>query len=131
MSSINPPAGGQKGVSLLFVVLISSVILSIGLGISSILIQQVGMISEMGHSVVSFYAADSGIEQMLYSLYKPAPLHLSGDVGNASFEIQGECGTSIESCPPQFEPDPGYEGNYRIKSIGSYEKTKRAIEIKY
>ena len=121
----------QKGVSLLFVVLITSVILAIGLGISSILIQQIGMISKIGHSVVSFYAADSGIEQMLYSLYTPAPLYLSGDVGEAVFEIQGKCGTSIESCPPQFDPDPGYNRNYQIKSIGSYKETKRAIEIQY
>ena len=60
----------EQGISLLFVVMIMGVILAIGLGISGILVQQTRIIGEIGYSVVSFYAADSGIEQELYDLYK-------------------------------------------------------------
>jgi len=58
----------QKGVSLLFTVLIMSVILSVSLGVSGVLVRQIKTIENVGHSVVSFYAADSGVEQQLYDL---------------------------------------------------------------
>ena len=60
----------QKGISLLLVVLISSVILAIGLGISSVIIQQTKMMENIGYSVIAFYAADTGIEAALYDLYR-------------------------------------------------------------
>ena len=136
MSPTNNKIQNSKGISLLFVVLIMSVVLSIGLGVSGILIQQTRMMGEIGYSVISFYAADSGVERELYDLYKspsPQPSH-SGMCGDASFEVSGKCGAEVsaEDCPTNFEIDPECDAlNYCIKSIGSYQKTKRAIEIKY
>jgi len=127
----------QKGVSLLFVVLIMSVILSVGAGISVILIQQTKMIGEIGHSVVSFYAADSGVEQQLYDLYKipPEKTHMpqySSVLNNtASYNVTAKCSNTAE-CYVGFTIDENCTAlNYCIKSVGSYEKTKRAIEIEY
>ncbi len=125
-----------NGISLLFVVFIMSVILAIGLGISGILIQQTRMIGKIGYSVVSFYAADSGIERQLYDLYKsssPQPTH-SAYCGLAYFETIARCGKNVplEDCPTGFDIDPSCSAlNYCIKSIGNYEEIKRAIEIKY
>ena len=127
----------QKGIALLFTMLIMSVILAVAAGISVILIQETKMIGEIGHSVVSFYAADSGVEQQLYDLYKipPEEPHMpqySTTLANeASYTVTAKCSTSTD-CYVGFMVDETCTAfNYCIKSIGNYEKTKRAIEIEY
>ena len=124
MSDINLKNQKQKGISVLYVVFIASILLAIGLGISAILIQQIKMMREIGYSVVAFYAADSGIERAMYALYSqgdPLPFNYSGVVGGASYSVSGfEPGTP--NCP---SPPNQY---YCIKSIGTYHATKRAIE---
>lgn len=130
----------SKGIAILFVYLIMSVILAIGLGVSGILIQQIKMTGEIGHSVVSFYAADSGVERQLYDLYK-APvgdhqpqysglIDIIGDT--ASFNVTAKCSINNENCFDSIPQDVNcISTGYCIKSIGDYQKTKRAIEIKY
>ena len=133
----------QKGIALLFTMLIMSVILAVGAGISVILIQETKMMGEIGHSVVSFYAADSGVEEQLYDLYKAAPeSHLPQHSGSMSittggvitYSVTAKCSvnTAIEDCYNGFMVDESCSAfNYCIKSIGTYERTKRAIEIEY
>lgn len=129
----------ERGVSLFFAILIMSVILAIGAGISTILIQEIRMTGEMGHSVVAFYAADSGIEYQLYSFYKmPTSTYqaLSNDnlINNSSYEVNAKCSSLTPNCYGElgFEVDENCTANnYCIKSIGSYEKTKRGIETQY
>jgi Tfp pilus assembly protein PilV len=146
----------QKGISLLFVVLITSFILSIGLGISALLIQEMRMMSKIGYSVTAFYAADSGIEVAVYDLYTsstsspPIPEHSdlldNVDLGEAHYNTLAKCcdpsspGCSLEvstttpsGCPLGADYiDPNCDAlNYCLKSAGSYKGVKRAIEIKY
>jgi len=128
----------EKGISLLFTILIMSVILSIAMGVSGILIQQTRMVGEMGKSIVSFYAADSGVERELFDLYKaPYPQSdLSGFLSvngsnDASFNVAVKCGATSD-CLAGFATSSDCSAlNFCLKSIGSYQKTKRAIEIKY
>ena len=108
----------QKGVSLIFAIFILTFVLSIGLGTSTILIRQVKITREIGYSVIAFYAADSGIEEVLL-MATPAPA--SGLVNGASYDVQVENG-GVGDCTAL---------NYCIKSIGSYKNTRRAIEIQY
>ena len=133
MSYIN-----QEGISLLFVVLIMSVILSIGFGVSGIFIQQTRMMEDVGHSVASFYAADTGVEQQLYDLYKAAEdNHLAEYTAsfvenNASYEVRAVCSINNTACFVGIPSDANCTAvNYCIKSVGSYKDVKRAIEIKY
>lgn len=136
----------QKGIALLFVVLISSVILAIGAGVSVIVLQETKMVGQIGNSVVSFYAADSGVEEQLFNLYKTDPLislDPNGITGNlfysnnnsVSFISIAKCSTDAvnsDNCHLGIGEDPGCSAaNYCIKSIGTFEKTQRAIEIKY
>ena len=128
MPYINPPIGEKKGISVLYAVFIMSILMAISFGISAILISQIKMLGEIGHSVVAFYAADSGIEKAMYALYSqgvsPSFINYLGNVGEASYSVSGfEPGTS--NCP---NPPNQY---YCIKSIGDYQKTKRAIEASY
>jgi len=155
----------QNGVSLLFIVLITSLILAISLGICAILIQEMRLMTEIGYSVSAFYAADSGIEAALYNLYQSdSPASVRSDesddaeLGEGSYDTLTYCCNfelGIEKCsfgnpdnPEDKRPDcplgADYIGstdpndfnycdakNYCLKSLGSYKKVKRAIEINY
>lgn len=57
---------GQKGVSLYFAVVISSLLMAIALGLTTILIGQIKILKEMGDSVKAIFAADSGMEKIIY-----------------------------------------------------------------
>ena len=56
----------QKGVSLIITFFIMIIILSVILSVSVILYSEVKVVRNIGNSVVSFYAAESGIEKVLY-----------------------------------------------------------------
>lgn len=56
----------KKGVTLLLAVLVSSIALSIGTGIFSLLFSEIEISGSSKDSVIAFYAADSGLECALY-----------------------------------------------------------------
>lgn len=56
----------EKGVSLIITFFIMLIILAVVLSISIILYSEVKVIRNIGNSVASFYAAESGIEKVLY-----------------------------------------------------------------
>lgn len=58
--------GRERGFAMLFAVLTSSVLLSIGLSIFSLTIKELALSSSGRESQAAFYAADSGIECGLY-----------------------------------------------------------------
>ena len=131
----------EKGVALFLVVLIMSVILAIGLGISGILIQQIKISENIGDSVVALYAADSGVEQQIYDLYK-LESHNSAysDVmtNSASYSVSVKCSESNADCQPGgelFGIIPVDENctslNFCIKSVGAFQTAKRVIEVEY
>ncbi|MBM3283919.1 hypothetical protein FJY90_06805 [Candidatus Gottesmanbacteria bacterium] len=128
----------EKGVALFLAVLIMSVILAIGLGISGILIQQIKISENIGDSVVAFYAADAGIEQQIYDLYKEETHSSSYNavlVNNASYEVSAMCGPENSNCltgiPTALEEECDSSNNYCIRSVGTFQATKRAIEVNY
>lgn len=107
----------EKGVSLLFVILIMGVILAIALGISAIFVQEIQMMREVGYSVIAFYAADAGIEKVLTS-NPPHPLSEVLENG-AKYEVSVK--RQGANCTASF----------CLKSTGSYKTVKRAIEVRY
>lgn len=56
----------EKGVSLIITFFIMIIILAVVLSVSALLYGEVKLIRNMGNSVAAFYAADSGIEKILY-----------------------------------------------------------------
>jgi len=56
----------QKGVSLIITFFISIIILFIVLSISTLLYSEIKVIRNMGNSMNAFYAAESGVEKVLY-----------------------------------------------------------------
>ena len=56
----------EKGVSLIMTFFIMLIILAVVLSISVLLYSEIKVIRNMGNSVIGLYAADSGIEKVLY-----------------------------------------------------------------
>jgi hypothetical protein len=140
----------SKGISLLFIVLITGIILAIALGLCAILIQEMRLMTEIGYSVSAFYAADNGIEEALYDLYQsPSPSselcpEHPCELNDAQYQTVAKCCPDSENCAfgGSGEPECPLVGintidpqcnakNYCLKSRGSYKGVKRAIEINY
>ncbi len=116
----------QRGIALYLALIVMFILLGIGLGISTILIGQIKIIRGVGNSVVAFYAADTGVERVLYAIRKegycsPPPLlpvqpFIDVALGNgATYTV------TITAC----------NGATTIDSKGTYQETRRAIEITY
>ena len=120
MSNINYK--NKKGISVLYVIFIASILLAISLGISGILINQIKMLGEIRYSVVAFYAADSGIELVLMQRDNPLPLNNYGETLSNGTAFKIFVSSKGGSCDAE---------NYCVESVGSYQQTKRAIKIKY
>ncbi len=56
----------KRGISLLLVVVLLSAILSISIGIFNVVLGQIRLSGEVADSFIAFYAADQGIEKILY-----------------------------------------------------------------
>ena len=110
----------EKGVSILLSVMILSVILSIALGSSDIAIRQVQSMEGIGDSVVAFYAADHGVEEVMI-METPSSISETSLSNGATYEV-----TVVDSTDPDCDAD-----NYCIESIGAYRSAKRAIQSVY
>ncbi len=112
----------KKGVSILLAVFLLSFILSIALGTSIVLIRQVKTMRSVGFSVIAFYAADNGIEEVLMTDPPLAIGETDLNSTGAKYEVFVEAGGTGD-CDSQW--------NFCIKSIGIYRDVRRAIEVKY
>jgi len=63
----------QSGVSLIISFFVMTIIVAVILAITTLLYNEIKMIRNIGNSVVAFYAADSGVEKVLYYDRKVVP----------------------------------------------------------
>jgi len=122
----------QKGVSLYLAIVIMVILLAAVLGVTTILVGQLRMIKEMENSVIAFYAADTGIEEVLkviiHDVGVPDPRYplVAGTytpVGDASYDAFYYVDV--------LSPGVGCTASlYCIQSVGIYKETRRAIEVK-
>jgi hypothetical protein len=120
----------QKGVSVYLTIIILAILLSVSLGLASIIVGGAKIAQMHGNSVKAFHAADTGIEKALYCVKENAgDCVLSEDCANTDntfsenygwtvtmFDSSGtECTTSVSS----------------MESEGTYLTTKRKIEVSY
>lgn len=111
----------QSGISLYLALMIMTILLAISFGISTIFIGQTKMMEEMGNSVIAFYAADTGIEQILLDRDAPANIPQTPLSNGATYRVF-VTSRGIGDCAAL---------NYCIKSVGIYKEVRRAIEIQY
>ncbi len=117
----------SKGVSLYLTVIVLTVLLAMALGLSSILIVQMKMVRGMEESVIALFAADTGVERILYV----SESDISGSLPNGSSYIaQIRCSPSYSFCPYIIDSDCDAP-RFCIKSKGIFGKTQRAVEMKY
>lgn len=123
--------GGQKGISLYLAVIIMAILLSVALGITTILLGQMRVTRGMEESTMAFFAADSGIEKVMYSIYNNnfQPSY-SGPPGDPTYTVTLVCGKDYIDCPAPLVRDFSCSAPYFcIKSVGKYKEVKRAIEV--
>lgn len=112
--------------------------MAIGLGLTTLILGQLGITRDIGNSVIDIYAADAGIERALYRLRKAGgldPCLTSSDcvittsdanvepfLNRAQYNVTVLDGT-IEWCDP---------GRFKcFRSIGSLDDTSRAFELSF
>jgi hypothetical protein len=136
MLYIKQPPFLERGVSLYLSILILSILLAIALGLTAILVQQTRTIKEMGDSVTAFFAADTGVEIVLYrdKLCRQSPCTGLGwncadtancDKGISSLESPVSGSVGLATYNVTFTED----GAPTITSIGVYSGTRRAIKV--
>ncbi len=112
----------QKGISIYFAIFIMAALITVVLGMSTILLKSMKMVGEMQDSVIAFCAADTGIEKVLDTGVDASGTLLEGnaewdaivvDPGDTSWGLQ---------CPADVD-------NFCIYSRGTYKEVKRAIQI--
>jgi len=131
----------QKGISIVYIILITSFIFAISIGVNSISYQQAKTMNQIGLSTVAFYAADSGAERQLYNLYKESTILPNINFTfDSSFAAQASTSVTCASNDPAYCLDPSIlytaacdsvADNFCVKSVGDYKGTKRAIELTY
>jgi len=88
----------EKGVSLIITFFIMIIILSIVLAISILLYSEIKVVKNMGNSVVSFYAADSGVEKVLYYDKQVIPVLEDGKIATRGLcSIFASCVDTLEA----------------------------------
>jgi hypothetical protein len=112
----------NKGVSLYLALVIVSLLLGVALGLSSILLGQTSVVKEIGNSVIAFYAADTGLEQVLMNRNNPSDIPSTPLFSHADYQVTVSAGGSGD-CPAA--------NNFCIKAVGTYWETRRAIQITY
>ncbi|MBI2050096.1 MAG: pilus assembly PilX N-terminal domain-containing protein [Candidatus Staskawiczbacteria bacterium] len=124
----------QKGVSLLITFFILTIILAVVLSISALFYSQVKIIRNISNSVVAFYAADSGVEKVLYYDRKEIPTSAERGMCNiCSSSVCPDCtgilctprDAELEGCDPvtctdcqiTFSSDIGSGKSYNIDVV--------------
>lgn len=93
----------QSGVSLIITFFVMIIILGVVLAVSTLLYSELKVIRNIGNSVVAFYAADSGIEKVLYYDRRVLP-----ELAEAEVAIRGLCSMcDMENNPDACQEDPG------------------------
>ena len=108
----------QKGISIYLALMIMSILSAVVLGLISMSISGIKIAKGLENSVISFYAANTGIEHSLYNIRKQGETGIVSDV-----LLDGEAGYNVSKSVDG--------GETTIKSIGTYRNTKRAIEVNY
>ena len=119
--------------SVFLAIIILSILLAIGLGLSTILVSQIRMIKEISDSISSFSAADTGAERILYEdkmCRLPGCGNLSWscldivncDDGRSAGSVSGALGGASYLANTN-------NGATSISSQGIYRGTRRAVRI--
>lgn len=120
----------NKGVAIIVVVIISSAILGMGLGISSIILREIQISAPIDESVGAIMAADAGMERKLWEIRQtvgadPLTRYDKTYLPNGAFFIV--CGQG-QTAKCEYDDT---SGQYTLSSQGEFRNTQRAWEATY
>lgn len=113
----------NRGVSLLLTLLIMAALLAIAFGISRLSLGEIKITRDVPKSLVAYYAAEAGVEQVLYNDRTSSPPLPSGSNSECLDPPTNEICYVVE-----FSGD---SPNRTIRSNGSYKEVRRTIEVTY
>ena len=128
-----------KGISIVYIVLITSIIFVIALGVNSISYRQAKSMNEIGFSTVAFFAADAGAERQMFNLYQETPIVSSFSIifdssapASASTSVRCSATTLVADCIVPEGPDSNcLAQNICVSSVGDFKNIKRAVQLEY
>ncbi|HEB13541.1 MAG TPA: hypothetical protein ENI13_01020 [candidate division CPR3 bacterium] len=130
----------QQGVAIYLTFWVMSLLLGVALGISSMLFTQIGLLRDIGESVLAFAATDAGIERVLY-----LDTTVCGEIEEIPERV--DClKDAVDAIPPEelvlgngatYEllVEAEDEGgcpigvNYCARSLGTYKEARRAVRV--
>ncbi len=114
----------EKGYALLVVFFILGLLSVIVLGVNVIILTKLKVTISSADSVIAFCAAESGSEKILYDdrkgVYDPAPIEIDTTIKTGTLSNGATYEVILLSDSPTI-----------IKSIGSFQNVKRALEFNY
>lgn len=118
----------QTGVALLITMLLLGTIMATALGVSVLVRGEIGITRLVDDSVFAIFAADAGLEKMLYACsgkisYPPSAEFVSSDLGNGStyhVYMADDSGVQTNNC-----------NDLKIISTGFFGGTERSFEARY
>jgi len=123
----------QKGISIFLVVIVLAVISGVALGLTRIIITEVQTQRGIENSVFTFFAAEAGLEQILYIDIKNSGCDASCLQGHAdSLGVLGVVSLPNDATYKIIVEAPSSDCNgivYCATSIGSFGKGRRVISI--
>lgn len=129
---------GQKGISIILTLLILSGVLATSLGVVTLMIQQIKLAGTLADSTVSLYAAEAGIERVLYEdrygVYDPAYPIVNFKIVNLPPELKNiSVGAGTYTVYEKTAEDTEKPGKMAVtyKSWGEYKGNRRAIEVNF
>lgn len=124
-SNKNKKNDSRGAVSLIIAMVVLSVVLAISLGSSFIISSGLLASSGQSDSIITYYAAETGIEQALFDRKTQEP---AAQRCGAGWIFLG----SAQYCLNVTETTPGnYLTITKIQSIGEYKNTRRSIEVSF
>lgn len=118
----------ERGASLLLTILVLTAIMSIALGISTLMLVEMKLSREVIKSLRAYYAAEAGIERSLYDDRKEGG---ASDIGSSPSWCAGIGKVCLDGSDTCYAVDVTVGATTYIKSYGCYKGARRAIEVSY
>jgi Tfp pilus assembly protein PilX len=124
----------EKGIAMYLTLIVTVILLGIALGLSTIVIDRLGILKSVGESVLAFAAAEAGIEQVLLldnrdCAGNPDPVAcLQVAIPGGPVALSNGATYTLEVTAPGVGTCPGGV-NYCAKSIGIYQSATRTIRV--
>jgi len=121
----------EKGATLYFAVLIMSILMAAVFSMGSLVLVQIKIIKGMGNSIIAYYAADTGAERVLDELYNGnITKEYYEEIDGPSYSYKVFVVRPMGGVLTVLDEDANCTSEYYcIKSVGTYNNTRRAVEV--